>query len=721
MYLHSLTVSMVSEPVCDESAVEPPDVRLMSPELTALISEAGLIGLKGILENSGIFTTRCLAELSDDEIRITCQRVRAAGFGPGHTCTLQGLRKEAQADVESRSPAASPSEPASPASPSESASTNDHASRLHSQLSRKHLQRLQPILGQCGVQSFECLGRLSNSEFRELVNAVRAAGFDLRHVDCLRELCALSRTESCATPDMVDPTEVDQAALQMEQTKRRAPETFVGDDFDSLQRPVKQLRVTDTKNPQEASDTEIAINCPDEALVKTGVQISRATQDESAKEELQKKYAKNVAMLPHEFKQDSEDQVYMVVNSNGARVCSNRPRASRQSIADSLIHLRELKAEVVSYRDPATGRAAEARVPTPVLALLRILATCSGKDVSEQRIARMAVELMQEHAYDPVRVIASLMPVDLMNPETAVRVLGSGFCGVVFLEEKTGVAVKIVLDDNARAEYDAFCAFASASLAPQPFSCCGPRVVPGGTLYSIRMETVSHTLEGVLSRRALRGARYGLSPPGQYTSQRIGGALEAAFQRMRASGLVHGDLHMGNVALKDHETNPSIIFLDFGSSASSSAWKTPGCGDTYLRAGHEFDVFRLIGDACESFENLQDEFNATRKDCERELRELKKTSDIGSPDNSYQLHHNRQTVGLQAFLAQEGLERTELAYNAILKAVVKYACVQFDWLCEGAPCVRNRRMRQSAMRREKASKAVYFNLFWDKALVGSGG
>lgn len=748
---------MASETVFGNNAVEPANESLMSPDLVALIAEAGLTRLQGILENSGIVTTKCLAELSEDETQTMCQRVRAAGFGPGHTCTLKSLRREAQREASLRSPSA-PASPSEPASPSGIATPIEPASRLHTQLSRKHLQRLQPILEQCGVHSFECLGKLSNAEFRELVIAVRAAAFDNSHVNCLSELCELARTEF-GTLEMLSPLKaelesllddnkenveqpsaINYAASQAEQRKRHIGELSATGDCDASPRPLKQSRLLDVQNPQEPGNNEVVRTegHEDTILKQTSAfqqAVSQQTSEKNradalgtgAKEELHSTYAKNVAMLPKASKQQSgKDQVYMIVNSNGARVCSNKPRPSRQSIENSLINLRELKAEVVSYRDPATGKMAEARVPSPVLALLRILATCSGKDVSDQRIGRIAIELMEEHAYDPVRVMASLMPADLMNPETAVRVLGSGFCGIVFLEESTGVAVKVVLDDNARAEYDTFCAFATASLAPQPISCCGPRVVPGGTLYSIRMEAVSHTLQGVLSQRALRGARYGLSPPSEHISQKIGDALEVAFQRMRNSGLVHGDLHMGNVALKDHDTNPSINFIDFGSSASSSAWKTPGGGTSgaiYLKAGHEFDVFRLIGDLCEAFETLQEEFFATRKECERELRELKKSPDAGNIITSYalphQLHHNRQMAGLQAFLAQEGLESTELAYNTVLQAVVKYACTQFEWLCEGPPCVRNRRMKQSAMRRENACKALYFNLFWDKALMGA--
>ena len=47
---------------------------------------------------------------------------------------------------------------------------------------------------------------------------------------------------------------------------------------------------------------------------------------------------------------------------------------------------------------------------------------------------------MEEHAFDPVRAVASLSPSSLLCPTGALRVLGSGFIGIVFLEEADGDA-----------------------------------------------------------------------------------------------------------------------------------------------------------------------------------------------------------------------------------------------------------------------------------------
>lgn len=145
------------------------------------------------------------------------------------------------------------------------------------------------------------------------------------------------------------------------------------------------------------------------------------------------------------------------------------------------------QADIVKYRDKVSGKLVEARVPTAVLALLKLRASCSGKPVSEQKLARMAVDVplvfpfhvakvffvllfggwiplkktglamiswvlmlspndfqqpktvnvrMEEHAFDPVRAVASLSPSSLLCPTGALRVLGSGFIGIVFLEEE---------------------------------------------------------------------------------------------------------------------------------------------------------------------------------------------------------------------------------------------------------------------------------------------
>ena len=51
------------------------------------------------------------------------------------------------------------------------------------------------------------------------------------------------------------------------------------------------------------------------------------------------------------------------------------------------------EADIVKYRDKVSGKLVEARVPTAVLALLKLRASCSGKPVSDQKLARMAVDV----------------------------------------------------------------------------------------------------------------------------------------------------------------------------------------------------------------------------------------------------------------------------------------------------------------------------------------
>ena len=61
---------------------------------------------------------------------------------------------------------------------------------------------------------------------------------------------------------------------------------------------------------------------------------------------------------------------------------------------------------------------------------------------------------MEENAFDPVRAVASLSPSSLLCPSGALRVLGSGFIGIVFLEEDTSessinASRRRIIDDNS--------------------------------------------------------------------------------------------------------------------------------------------------------------------------------------------------------------------------------------------------------------------------------
>ena len=61
-------------------------------------------------------------------------------------------------------------------------------------------------------------------------------------------------------------------------------------------------------------------------------------------------------------------------------------------------------------------------------------------DVEPNHLQQTVNLRMEEHAFDPVRAVASLSPSSLLCPTGALRVLGSGFIGIVFLEEADGDA-----------------------------------------------------------------------------------------------------------------------------------------------------------------------------------------------------------------------------------------------------------------------------------------
>jgi hypothetical protein len=414
-------------------------------------------------------------------------------------------------------------------------------------------------------------------------------------------------------------------------------------------------------------------------------------------------------------------------------------RMSRDSLDDVLKTLKVAPAEVIRYRDSASGKMQDARVPRSVLALLRLRASCTGKPVSEERIARLAVDVMEEAGYDPFKAYASLAPDRLFCPTSAMRVLGAGEIGTVFLEEQTGQVVKSMLEDFAEKEYEIFCAFADAGLAARPIGIHGPRQTPGGLVFSIRMEPITHTLHSVLRARVLRGARFGLNPPCVATAHRIGEAVVRALQGMWDSGLVHGDLHLENIAVQDPE-QPLVRLLDFGRAARNRK-ATQGSSTDTLRAGHEYDVFRLIEETCSHYDELRDGTERDLKACDKEVAELRKgsskatllssmaaknqslvqqTADDSKPDETNefqtQLHTARQIVGLQEYVAEERktLQKIDAAYNALLAVVVGYAIAKLDLSFEGAAFLNNRKMLQAVVKRRRACESRYFksDLFW---------
>ncbi|CAJ1450738.1 unnamed protein product [Effrenium voratum] len=581
--------------------------------------------------------------------------------------------------------------------------------KLSAQLSEKGLTCIQPVLENLGILTSHGLAHLSAEEFSETCHRLRGAHFGPGHVAALRVL----RTQQADAAPEAPGAGAKDFALSPKLRK-----VLAGAGLSRTEAVLSQCGVRTCAclaGLTEVEETCLALQAGGFDL--SSVQAFRSLCDREkaalqgpAPEEPERPWkCRRRRRLSHTGAAQAGD------STDDAKE-AEKQRLTRQRIEDTLCHSKAIQAEVVKYRDRVTGKMAEARVPKSVMALLRLRASCNGKPLSDARLARMAVDVMEEHSFDPVRAVASLSPASLLCPSGALRVLGSGFIGVVFLEEETGEVAKVMLDDFAKKEYELCRAFASANLAPAPLSLSGPCSVPGGDLYCIRMERISLTLHGLLNAKTWRGLRHGLAPPEEPHARRIAGAIVASLQRMYDSGLVHGDLHLHNIGVKDADTSPTVQFIDFGRSASKSFCKGP-CAEAF-RAGHEYDVCRFIGELFQAFDELQYEFEETMQECQKELKELRKSKETDAPVTDWQLHHARQLAGLQAFVDEEpkGLAKAELAYSTLLAAVLYYATVKLD-LSDGfgsTASVRNRRLRQACKKREAACHKVYFKseLFW---------
>lgn len=647
-------------------------------------------------------TLNCLGKISDEELQELCAMARSAGFGLGHLRALRQLCLIAQADVPKEGAVADGADNAPEASDSSFLSP-----KLASQLSCKGLQRLAPVLRQCGVQSVACLARLDGSDLQELQEAFRAAGFRLGHIHALRDLFR----EASGSGERREPTSAGDAGAA-------APESPSSGDEEALAVASKRR----APGPSTSPSWECCVNACTAFVGREGEDVARfVSQEPPAKRARpQPKVGTPTKASPGSGGQSSPEMQRRASSKEtppASEIFEPSLRVPRQDVDDIVLKLKAMATEIVKYRCRVSGRMLSARIPVAVMALLKLRAACGGKEkeMSDQRLARAAVDLMEEQAYDPVRAIASLSPATLLCPGSAMRVLGSGCSGTAFLEESTNAVWKVMLEDFAPQEYKVFTAFAKAGLAPQPMSIAGPQVTPGGGLFCIRMGRITQTLRGVLLSRAPRGPRRGFEPPTEQTAQKIGAAVATALRQLGNNGLVHGDLHLENIGLENIDEQPSVQFIDFGRAAKCAAMDT---GDG-LVAGHEYDCFRLVGELGDSFDELQDEFAVTVKECEKELRELKSSRevmDVGAKAAAHQLHHARQIAGLQAYLFDEpkALEKVETAYNIVLKAIIRYSCSKYDVSFVGAPSVRNRRMRQAATRRQRVVESGYFksDLFW---------
>lgn len=646
---------------------------VVSKKLSERLLDAGVPCLADLLANLGVNTFGCLGKLTADEFSEIVGRVRAAGFGPGHACNLKSLHLAAKEETTCGT------SPLGDAAPHVAVGICE---KLQSMMKLAGLDRMQAVIAQNGVTSFACLEALSVEELQEIRESLRAAGFEATEIQALCELRCAAPGPSPLSPSRT--MEAEKSSEVPISCKHKATD----EDKENEERPRKILKSTDDVEARPSTAPFGA--APADAV------------SESGSEDRHREASRATKVLPSKL-----DSVPLISD--------DRKRLTRQRIENTLSHSRAIQAQVVKYRDRASGKLVEARIPSAVLALLRLRASCSGKPVSDLRLARMAADVMEEHAFDPVRAVAALSPSSILCPTGALRVLGSGFIGTVFLEEETGEVAKVMLDDFAKKEYDLCRAFASANLAPSPISLDGPCCVPGGELYCIRMERITNTLHGVLCAKGCRGLRHGLSPPDAAVAKGIGSAMVRAFQDLFDAGLVHGDLHLNNAGLKDVESKPAIQLIDFGRSASKAACTGKPCNEAF-RAGHEYDVCRFVMELCQAFDELQYEFEETIQECQKELRELKRTKEATSPVADWELHVARQIAGLQAFLEEEpkGLERVELAFDTVLGAVLRYAVVRLELPVEGTASIRNRRMRQVCKKRETACHKIYFksDLFW---------
>eukprot|EP00929_Paragymnodinium_shiwhaense_P099032 TRINITY_DN6059_c0_g1_i1.p1 TRINITY_DN6059_c0_g1~~TRINITY_DN6059_c0_g1_i1.p1 ORF type:complete len:728 (-),score=162.76 TRINITY_DN6059_c0_g1_i1:477-2660(-) len=711
----------------------PAPVSSLSEKLDRRMTDAGLDQVKALCENAGILTFHCLGRATEEDIKQLSNTARAAGFGFGHCRTLHALWQAAKEGA-SANEIVDQADLAPPAAVALSP-------KLCAELAKRGLQRLQPILRHCGVQSFSCLCQLQDADLAELENAIRSAGFKLGHVQALREVrggsAAKLEVKECPeqSPVKTEESATAKALRSPPQETVKAEESFqpnmkMEDSTQSL--GVVGVAPAAAMSPLGAS-TDTAADTGDSMSDKSVERPAAKPAAASTPNRGLKRRASDARTAPPRpaveqpklKRQKSNESDGSTEESGGGNLkkigsadfCAQVVRPCREDILEIVRGTRSLASEVVKVRDRVTGKMVAARIPTAVMALLRLRATCLGKEESDQKIARMAMDVLEEQAFDPIRAVASLAPDAMLCPSKAMRVLGSGCIGVAFLEEDTDIVAKVMLEDFANQEFRVFNAFAKRGLAPSPKQLIGPHAVPAGNLYCIRMEKVSNTLSGLLLKKVPRGARHGLNPPSEQTAQKIGVAIAAGLKGMGKWGLVHGDLHLENIGLKDMDTQPSVQLIDFGRAATCAGLEVdPG---ESLVAGHEYDVFRLMRELFDSFEELQEEHRDELKECEKEVRELKQTQAVvavGVSASAYQLHHARQLSGLQAHISEESkaLEQMEKAYNAILSAVMKYSRDTFDAKYDGLPTVRNRKVRRLAAKREGEAFKCYFksDLFW---------
>ena len=240
-----------------------------------------------------------------------------------------------------------------------------------------------------------------------------------------------------------------------------------------------------------------------------------------------------------------------------------------------------------------------------------------------------------------------------------------------------------------------------------------------GNVYNIHMEAVNCTLKDLLwaESPSMRGAtRLTTAAP-----QHLQAALVAGLARMRARGLVHGDLHMGNIGVRGSGESAEILLIDFGQAAAVEGLPNPDVHTEALRTGHEYDVMNLLNKLFESFEELNDEIADDRQKCKRRLVRLERRIEPGIVSEDHRLQEINQ---VRAYLAQDAAAhaRTKAWHDGLIQAVAKYVRLISDWRFDGLPTVRNRSMRSAVAKRLRTRHADYFesDLYWGDFASRSG-
>eukprot|EP00913_Durusdinium_trenchii_P030899 g28940.t1 len=369
-------------------------LQVTSQKLTQHLRGAGLSSLHSVLEQLGILTFHCLGQLNEEELQEICGRLRAAGFGPGHACAFRNLCHSARGARED----------ADVSSADVPTSVTKLSPKLQLSLQNSGLVQIQMVLAQSGVRSCRCLAGMTSEELQE-VRAALTAFMDLQH-----DTAKAWQHKSAQMPEVVESETPDKrdAAHSAEERpgKCRRLEAVAVDNVDRFLEILQTFKGKVLSDAQIISDWLNGVNFGFMKLVLqpllTHVQ-SAFTSEDSVEEELRSALQATVRKVPQEREEKAQDETpprprlpVKCVKGDGEL------RLTRQRIEKTLCHSKAIQAEIVKYRDKVSGKLVEARVPTTLLALLRLRASCSGKPLSDQKLARMAVDVMEENAFDPV-------------------------------------------------------------------------------------------------------------------------------------------------------------------------------------------------------------------------------------------------------------------------------------------------------------------------------